>query len=111
MPAPALPVPRNEDMVTIRLIRRFRDAIGRSLSGNVTIAGTGTQRVGDTVVVPSSTVALIDGLLDVRLVPDTYQLSGTLVTADRAEVAYDEVVTLTAEPERPVRKPRRPTRR
>jgi hypothetical protein len=96
MPKTARPTSRAQvEIEQIRLRREFRDLANRPLLGNVRITGTKVTRTGSSVVVPeTATVALVNGVLDVMLPPDTYQLVGDFYTADRVASEYSESVTL-----------------
>lgn len=66
----------------VRFHREFRDAGGRPMTGVATFSGQG----------PAVTVALVDGAVDVRLKPGTYQLHTILRTqGKRRSVGRDEV--------------------
>ena len=78
-----------------RLHRVYRDPLGRPLSGEVTITGATRTAAGGHVVVPAPvTVKISDGVLEVNLPPDTYQLQAPLRTADGARVQDADTVTL-----------------
>lgn len=94
MPRPVVTVPRDQ-MKRIRLVRQFHDLAGQALIGAVVVTGSATTRMGSSVVVEKATrLPLVDGVLDVMLPPDTYQLVGDFVSVDRVQSEYAETVTL-----------------
>ncbi len=99
--APTPPTPFAGDVVTadlgrtVPLRRRYLDALGHPLSGSVILTGSRGHTHGETVIPAAPVpVELVDGLLEVRLPPDTYRLSGELHTAagDRVPVSAEIVL-------------------
>lgn len=99
---PAQPQPYPGDLLaalpgTVPYRRTYADVLGRPMTGSVTITGQARTDTGGTVVVPAPVaVALVDGVLDVALPPDTYRVEAALRTVDGARIADNDTVTLTA---------------
>lgn len=92
MPVDALPQPWDDGspgMVPLR--RTYRDSLGRPMIGQVTITG----REGLTVA--SVVVDLVDGVLDVGLLPGSYTLQAALRTSEGGRVDDNDEVTLLPE--------------
>lgn len=98
MPTPARPysnepTPALEGSVQLR--RFYCDPLGRPLSGTVQILGRQGQRAGHIVALPAPlTATLVNGWLDVLVVPDTYRLVANLVGADGTAVTDDAKIVV-----------------
>lgn len=96
MPAPALPFPRGNRQ-TVRYHRRYVDALGRPMTGTVTVTRRVAHAQGEEIVVPSAAaVALVDGHLNVMLTPGDYELAAQLRTAENVGVVHKIEVTVEA---------------
>lgn len=97
MPAPALPQPFPEPLPgTAPLRREYRDALGRPMTGTVTITGTQRHTAGERVTPVAPVVAdLVAGVLEVDLPPDTYTLTAALRTVDGNRVGDTDTANLT----------------
>lgn len=98
MPSEALPVNRTAPPKgTVTLRRTYVDALNRPLTGSITLTGTKTTTNGGVVHLGAApvTVALVGGLLEVDLPPDTYRLTAALRTVDGHRITSDETVTVS----------------
>lgn len=96
MPANALPIPNSPLPGTVRFRRVYRDALGRPLTGSVTLLGSRRHDIADvTVLVAPAVVHLSDGVVEVNLPPDVYELSAQLKTVEGARLAEKETLDLT----------------
>lgn len=98
MPVDALPQPWPDPLPgRIRFRREFRDALGRPLTGKVTLTGRNGTSHGDVTIPPAPVeVQLVGGILDVALPPDVYRLSGRLSTKEGARVDVRDELTVEA---------------
>lgn len=91
MPDPALPIPPAPERAASRLVRSYRDPLGRPLTGAVSLLPL-EQADGQYVAV-TVPIELVDGTATADLPPGTYLLSGILRTADRTPVVINEKIT------------------
>lgn len=70
----------------VRFRREFRDALGRPVTGVVTLLGDG----------PRVDAPVDGGVLDVALIPGTYRLHATLRTTDGVRYPVRDEVIVTA---------------
>lgn len=98
MPVDALPQPWSDPLPgRVRLRREFRDALGRPLTGSVTLTGSAGAVLGGVTVPPVAVAAPVDGgVLEVDLLPDAYRLEGVLRTREGARVTVRDEITLEA---------------
>jgi hypothetical protein len=102
MTRPEQPQPYPGDLVVavpgaVPYRRIYRDAIGRPLTGKVTLTGKTRHTVDGLVVVPAPVeVELVDGALAVDLPPDDYDLAAELRTADGRRVTDADTVTVSS---------------
>lgn len=98
MPTPALPYEPTRGTLTgaVPVRREYRDLVGRPMSGKVTIVA-GARGTAGNAVVPAApvTVELVGGVLDVQLLPGTYQLAADLRTVDGDRVDDVQELVLT----------------
>lgn len=81
----------------VPVYRVYRDALGRPLSGRVTITGTVRTVDGDQVIPAAPVDVLVEhGVLSVNLLPDTYQFAAELRTADGRRTTDVDNVTVSA---------------
>jgi len=107
MPADALPQPRALSARaalpgTVTLRHEYLDALGRPLTGTVTLIGKAGARLDGITVPPAPVTAeLAGGVLEVALLPDVYHLEGSLRTKEGARVSVRDEITLQSPASRP----------
>ncbi len=95
MTRPEQPQPYPGDLIAtvpgaVRHRRQYRDPLGRPMTGSVTLTGRATT--GDGYVPAPVTVAVLDGVLEVELPPDTYDAVATLRTVDGARLTVRDAI-------------------
>lgn len=98
MPTQALPIPPARPTPgAVTVLREYHDALGRPMSGEVTITGGKRSTDGQRVLVPAAVVAPVaGGVLRVALPPGTYTFSAALKTLDGGKASDVETVTVEA---------------
>lgn len=101
MTRPPQPQPYPGDPETVlpgrvRLRKPYADALGRPMTGVVTVINRTRLVAPDGTVVPASSVRvdIPDGWLDVYLLPGVYQLKAQLTTRDGGAFNDDDTITL-----------------
>jgi hypothetical protein len=81
------------------LRREYLDALGRPMTGDVSIISRTRAVVGDTII-PASSVRrpVVAGVLEVELPPNTYELKAQLRTADGDTFTDNTAVRLEPTP-------------
>jgi hypothetical protein len=102
MPAPALPQPWHSHLPGSVAFRRvYRDALGRPMTGTVTLTGQNHTEMGGAVIPPAPVaVEIVNGVVEVNLPPDTYTLTAALRTADGSRVSDSATVVVGTSQER-----------
>lgn len=91
----ALPLPHRHVPKGVRYHRVFLDALGRPLTGQLTLTLAEPVESRSTVVLPVAvTVDLAEGAINVHLAAGTYAVQARLRSPDGEPVVFSETVTL-----------------
>lgn len=99
MPEPALPIPHNPALRSLRPVRReYRDLLQRPFSGSLTLRAVADYQEGATVVSSAPVkVPVVDGVLALDLPPGSYTLTGALWSKDEEQMQVEEQFTTVEE--------------
>lgn len=95
MPAPALPIPHGTESDRKPFRRTYADPLGEPMTGKVTV--TTLRRLDqDATVTPEASAAvveLVDGVLEVFLLPGYYKLVAELISPSGHTVTDTDTIT------------------